>query len=254
MLSHIWLFCDPMDCSPPGSSVHGISRARILKCVAVSFFRGSSQPRDWSAFAALQADSLQSEPICSNIKYKLKKKNIYIYRSSLGISIFLFPNYTFSLRKVSKPCLQFSVGNCCSLNVYPQADPLPDLQTGIRSDALGQCSDTLNSTFPNPSTSSCAHFAYSLISRAEWLTPHSAQFPNSNLNVIYEPFFALLWHLVPLHSVDSIPLKCLKPIHFTPLSYNTWISSTVFYISFLQSFLNLKYLHSRVIFLHTNLE
>ena len=38
--------CDPMDCSLPGSSVHGIFQARILEWVAVSFSRGSSQPRD----------------------------------------------------------------------------------------------------------------------------------------------------------------------------------------------------------------
>ena len=35
-----------MDCSPPGSSVHGISQARILERVAISFSRGSSRPRD----------------------------------------------------------------------------------------------------------------------------------------------------------------------------------------------------------------
>ena len=38
--------CDPMDCNPPGSSVHGILQARILEWVAISFSRGSSQPRD----------------------------------------------------------------------------------------------------------------------------------------------------------------------------------------------------------------
>ena len=38
--------CNPMDCSPPGSSVHGILQARILEWVAISFSRGSSQPRD----------------------------------------------------------------------------------------------------------------------------------------------------------------------------------------------------------------
>ena len=38
--------CDPMDCSPPGSSVHGIFQARVLEWVAISFSRGSSQPRD----------------------------------------------------------------------------------------------------------------------------------------------------------------------------------------------------------------
>ena len=38
--------CDVMDCSPPGSSVHEILQARILERVAISFSRGSSQPRD----------------------------------------------------------------------------------------------------------------------------------------------------------------------------------------------------------------
>ena len=38
--------CDPMDCSPSGSSVHGILQARILEGVAVPFSRRSSQPRD----------------------------------------------------------------------------------------------------------------------------------------------------------------------------------------------------------------
>jgi len=45
-LSCVWFFSDPMDCSPPGSSVHGISQARILEWVAISFFRGSSWARD----------------------------------------------------------------------------------------------------------------------------------------------------------------------------------------------------------------
>ena len=40
--------CDPIDCSLPSSSVHGIFQARVLKWVAISFSRGSSQPRDWT--------------------------------------------------------------------------------------------------------------------------------------------------------------------------------------------------------------
>ena len=36
----------PMDCSPPGSPVHGVLQARILERVAIPFSRGSSQPRD----------------------------------------------------------------------------------------------------------------------------------------------------------------------------------------------------------------
>ena len=38
--------CNPMDCSPPGSSIHGIFQARILEWIAILFSRASFQPRD----------------------------------------------------------------------------------------------------------------------------------------------------------------------------------------------------------------
>ena len=74
--------CDPMDCSPPGSSVHEISQARILEWVAISFSRGSSQPRDrtrvsctagrfftdWATREALESES-ESEVAQSNGLY-----------------------------------------------------------------------------------------------------------------------------------------------------------------------------------------
>ena len=45
----LWLtLCDPMDCSLPGSSVHGILQARKLEWVAIPSSSGSSQPRDGS--------------------------------------------------------------------------------------------------------------------------------------------------------------------------------------------------------------
>ena len=40
------ILCSPMECTPPDSSVHGILQARILEWVAISFPRGSSQPRN----------------------------------------------------------------------------------------------------------------------------------------------------------------------------------------------------------------
>ena len=46
LLSSVQFFCNPVDYSPLGSSVHGISQARILEWVAISFSRGSSPPRD----------------------------------------------------------------------------------------------------------------------------------------------------------------------------------------------------------------
>ena len=45
--------CDPVDCSPPGSSIHGILQARILEWAAISSSRGSSQPRDWTRVSSI---------------------------------------------------------------------------------------------------------------------------------------------------------------------------------------------------------
>ena len=49
------LLCDVMDCSPPGSSVHGIFQARILEWVTISLSRGSSWPRDQTLSLAFPA-------------------------------------------------------------------------------------------------------------------------------------------------------------------------------------------------------
>ena len=45
--------CDPMDYSPPGSSVHGISQARMLEWVAISSSRGSFRTRDWTCVSCV---------------------------------------------------------------------------------------------------------------------------------------------------------------------------------------------------------
>ena len=44
-------FCDPLDCSLPGSSVHGIFSGKKLEWVAIFSSRGSSCPRDWSCIS-----------------------------------------------------------------------------------------------------------------------------------------------------------------------------------------------------------
>ena len=63
------LFGDPMDCSLPGSSVRGISQAKIPEWVAISFSRGSSDPGIEPTSPAWQADSLplnhQGSPLCA---------------------------------------------------------------------------------------------------------------------------------------------------------------------------------------------
>ena len=52
-----------MDYNPPGPSVHGILKARILEWVAIPFSRGSSQSRDSNQSHVLQVDSLSAESL-----------------------------------------------------------------------------------------------------------------------------------------------------------------------------------------------
>ena len=54
-LSVVSDFCDPMDCSLPGSSVHGILQAKILECVAISVSGGSSRPRNRTQVSCIAA-------------------------------------------------------------------------------------------------------------------------------------------------------------------------------------------------------
>ena len=65
-ISHVRLFVTPRTVPrppPPGSSVHGISQARILEWVAISFSRGSSQRGIEPGSSVLQADSLLIDPL-----------------------------------------------------------------------------------------------------------------------------------------------------------------------------------------------
>ena len=76
--SVILQLCNPMDCSPPGSSVHGVLQARILVWVAISFSRGSSPPRSgtWvSCIAGRFFDGLSHQ----GSLYYIYVSIIYIY-------------------------------------------------------------------------------------------------------------------------------------------------------------------------------
>ena len=54
--------CDPVDSSPPGSSVHGILQARILEWVAISSSRGSSLLRDQTRISCIASRFFTAEP------------------------------------------------------------------------------------------------------------------------------------------------------------------------------------------------
>ena len=74
-----------MNCSPPGSSVHGILQARILEWVAIPFSRKSSQPRDriHVSYSFCIADGFfTAEPLGKLVKYIDIDINItYLYLS-----------------------------------------------------------------------------------------------------------------------------------------------------------------------------
>ena len=81
--------CYPVDCSLPGSSVHGIFQARVLEWVAISFSRESSQPRDrtWvSRIAGSKLQNLLSEPpqggVCNSSKVNDKHCKMCVFQSS----------------------------------------------------------------------------------------------------------------------------------------------------------------------------
>ena len=65
--------CDPMDCSLPGSSLHGILQARILEWVAISFSRGSSRSRDRTLASCIPGRHFNLWAIRELVEYTLKE-------------------------------------------------------------------------------------------------------------------------------------------------------------------------------------
>ena len=91
-----------MDCSPPGSSIHGIFQARVPEWVAISFSRGSSRPRDWTQVSHIVARcfyhlSHQGSPLCFRS---------FVFKLSLNRR-FLFVICYIALDLCS-PCIQYS--------------------------------------------------------------------------------------------------------------------------------------------------
>ena len=96
--------CNPKNCSPPGSSVHGILQARILEWAAISFSRGYSPPSDQTWVSCIAGRFFTTEPPGDpDICYRM----IFIFRKSTFISL--------GEVKVSPPCLTLCDHVDCSL-------------------------------------------------------------------------------------------------------------------------------------------
>ena len=86
-LSGVPLFCDPMDCSAPVSSVHGISQA-------ISFSRGSSQPSDWTCISRIGRWILYHQATREVFVNTLKSNFIDSYKKFKSTDILKFINWT----------------------------------------------------------------------------------------------------------------------------------------------------------------
>ena len=97
--------CNPMNCSPRGSSVYGILQARILEWVAISFSRGSSQPRD-PTWVFWIAGGFFTNWATREAQYSTR--SFQFLRNFLPI-----PCWTFSLSKKSRKWIQSNQGCVC---------------------------------------------------------------------------------------------------------------------------------------------
>ena len=94
MYAQSWLtLCDPLDCSPPGSSLHGIFQARILEWVSISFSRDSSQSRDQTHVSCVSWIAGSSLPPKPSGKYIDSVSQLFF----LLLSVLIFLGLSFEL-------------------------------------------------------------------------------------------------------------------------------------------------------------
>ena len=88
--------CGPVDCNPPGSSVHGILQARILEWVAISFSRRFSLPRDWTWVSCFGRQILSTE---LSLFFPMKMTNTHSLHD-------IKHYYDFSILKIIAKCVR----------------------------------------------------------------------------------------------------------------------------------------------------
>ena len=86
--------CNPVDCSPPGSSVHGTLQTRILEWVAISFLRGSSLPRDWTQVSRIAGRHFN---LWATREAQEGYVNIPFHKCCLKVSLSLHPFWVLSI-------------------------------------------------------------------------------------------------------------------------------------------------------------
>ena len=92
-----WIAAHQVDCSPPGSSVHGIFQARILEWVAISFSKGSSWSRDWThtfCVSCIAGRFFTTEPLGKPYVFPFYPSNVAVPKLD-ALAPFFFKIYLF---------------------------------------------------------------------------------------------------------------------------------------------------------------
>ena len=118
---------DTMDCNPQASSVHGILQTRILECVAISFSRGSSWPKDWTLVSCI------GRPIKPPGKFNMGVKEREKVKSLSRVRLFATP---WTAAHQAPLSVGFSRQEHWSGLPFPSPGDLPDLGIELGSPAL----------------------------------------------------------------------------------------------------------------------
>ena len=109
--------CDPMDCSPPGSSVHGILQARILEWVAMPYSTGSSRPRDWSRVSCVSCTAgrfFTAEALGKTTLYQQE----FTKERSVWCHLHPVPHWKDSTERITGPQAKALVTQQCGLRLW----------------------------------------------------------------------------------------------------------------------------------------
>ena len=108
--------CDPMDCSPPDSSVHGIFQVRILKQFAMPFSRGSSWPNDWTYISC--GSCIAGRFFTTGATWKALSPGVKLWTYSVQTALQPFHTFTHKLTHTQAPQTQHTYHThipCCPL-------------------------------------------------------------------------------------------------------------------------------------------
>ena len=117
--------CDLMDCSQPGSSVHGILQARVLGWLSIPFSRGSSQPRDRLNLGPLHYRHLSHQGSPNRFSLATgKSATLVTHVYYLHLDFFcckIIEVYTILILKIQNTLLKMLVTQLCPTLCYPVA-------------------------------------------------------------------------------------------------------------------------------------